>query len=86
MDQKEYPSKLEIAMNSTLNQNQLGIDDFHNKRKTVPQRKQDQDRDELIIACTRALRMNDIGHIKDVLRFAVERAELDEPIEIGEIK
>lgn len=60
------------------------MENYHEKRTTISQRKQDQDRNELIMACTRALRLKDIEHIKDVLRFAVEKAELDEVIEIGE--
>lgn len=60
------------------------MDNGYHQKRQGPRRKEDRDRDDLIVACTRALRLKDIDHIKDVLRFALEKTELVETIDRGD--
>ncbi len=53
-----------------------GIQDYHNKRQTN-RRKEDGERENLIIAIGRALRLKDIDQIKEVLRFALEKTTVE---------
>lgn len=52
----------------------IGIEGNYHQKRQGPRRKEDRDREDLITACTRALRLKDMEHIKDVLRFALEKA------------
>lgn len=59
------------------------MENYHEKRQSLKRRQEDLHKDILITACARALRMNQIDHIKDVLRFALEKTEFSDVIEKG---
>lgn len=51
------------------------MENFHEKRKTAPRRKEDIELAKLIKACQLALRLKNIEAIQEVLKWAIEATE-----------